>query len=167
MPAHISLAFPVAGGLAEVSAVLDTLGAAGPLVVSEGTGTAEVAVGRFPATLRAYQEEGWTSVTLDIERPVYDRLASDDRPAALEELLAVAAAVGAAAGCDYVHIDEEAESEVGPGQWDANQLMGITLVRRGHVSLAAARARPDVLQTRELTWGVALLRRLDPVPELG
>ena len=64
----------------------------------------------------------------------------------------------------YVFFDEEAEAEVDPTEYNANYLLGITLIADSVPGLDEASKRSDIQRVETFAGGVVLFRRLDPVP---
>lgn len=174
MAACVSLAFALRGGLdraGDVIVGLETSSRArfSPPRHGEDEFTAEgeliLAATTLPCTLRAFDEEGWVSVTLEVDEEQYDAAANAaGRSVARDALVALAVVVGEATGADYVHIDEEAEAETPPGAWTGDDLLGITVVPATAPELGRSRRREDVQAAVERDGWVALMRRLDPVP---
>ncbi len=174
MPACVSLAFALRGDLDRVGEVIDGLeSSARASFGSRRPGEDEISVEgeltlaatSLPCVLRAFDEDGWISVALELDEERYDGVANAvGRSVARDALVTLAVGLGGAVGADYLHIDEEAEAETPPGAWDGTDLLGITVVPEDAVGLDDARRREDLQAAVERDGWVVLMRRLDPVP---
>ncbi|MGH2562571.1 MAG: hypothetical protein ACRDJH_26220 [Thermomicrobiales bacterium] len=174
MGAFVSLAFGWEGSLEDISALDGALDRAGLQLrhagqqaygMREAAWIFSVAEEELALTSRCYQETGWVSTTLDIAEEVFE--AAGDR-VGRAELVETFVRLGAdllrRLGLRYVFFDEEAEAEIAPWQYRADVLFGITLVADGVPGLAEAARRPEVQRIERFDGGLALFRRLDPVP---
>lgn len=173
MPASVSIAFAMSGGLSRTEAVQRALRAAGASVSEaeryDDSATADIVLPlgahHLDGVLRLFDEEGWCSVTIEVDAEAYSAAADAlGRADARDALIALAATLGEALQLAYALLDEEIDAETAPHDTDAIPLVGVTLLPEGSPALPRLRSRPEVKRTQQHGSWTALLRRLDPIP---
>ena len=121
--------------------------------------------GPLAGVVRAYDEGGWTSVTIDIDVEVYERRAAEQGRAALAAWL-VELAVGLVRqpGVRYALIDEEIEAELGPREIRATHHAAIQVFEPGLAGLDALAAHPRTRRVERLPGAVVVWLRDDLSP---
>ena len=172
MPAFVSLAFALPGAVqAAVAGVRGAIGGLNQVVSVESDGstvTGQLTLGSssLPAWLRAYAQDGWTSLTIDVEEPAFEQLASEQgRAVVVNALLAHAVHLVVALHAPYVHVEEEAEAYDDPrGVTGDIATFGITVLRADLPGLERALGQKGVIRVDRGEGWVVVWRRPDPVP---
>ena len=175
MSAFVSLAFGWSGSLNDCTILDKTLEKIGLHALQsqyqadgmrESDWILEFSGENLPLTCRCYDwEKGWVSTTLDIYEELFENIGEKyGRQKLVQTFIRLGAELLRQLNLPYVFFDEEAEAEVNPTEYNANYLLGITLIADSVHGLDQASKRSDIQRVEKFAAGVVLFRRLDPVP---
>ena len=117
----------------------------------------------IPVICRNYQEDDWLSTTLDIEEKLFESFSKEKCEKLVRKLTEVAIRLMQKMNLRYIFFEEEAEADIAPNDYNADNLYAITLLSDKIPSLQEVCNQTEVKHTEQFDGGVVLYSRF-PIP---